>query len=592
MTRVGRQLAVDGALLALAVLSAIVVLVARTPANADPAANGVLLPSLLDDPPSSLTLKRDGRTVHVVNRAKPSDVPHWVVESPWQRTADAAMIDAAIEGLRELQWVRKLDGPPSATDARAHGLDQPTFTWQVGIDGAKWSIAFGATAPAPRGGTYVDVTGPDTRAHHAYVATVDSAKLSLRPEQLLEPRLLPYVASDFREISVETAGAKSEFRFDPARSRWYESNGAHRRLARESIEKLLFDLANLKGEHFFTPSESLDKSWKQRDALVGVRLDKRPAVLQIALFGPCEEQPNLSLVRVSGDEDVTACARVGDLQSRLEEDPSNWVDRHLFSLRTDEIEQVTLHVDGHSLELQRRESAFVTVGKDPRSIDVDTGNQALESLVSIRGVLSQPPAEAGSIADSNYVRLRSAVVTGTEGYEERILVAPPSSNGDRWVKRLSDSAWLHVDASAATALAPGDNWLRSKVLIDAEPSSVQMIELVSRGRSFRWTADGKGLMRSDSQAGSPLDADAIEKLRAKLARLRVKEWLERQDPMVQGHGAARVTFEINDGDGAPRRYTLEFALDGRRRLLATVAGSGDHFEAEPELSELLGPALR
>ncbi len=590
MRRVRRQVAFDGALLALAMFSGIGVLAARRENPVD--APSLLLPSLLDDQPTSLTLKRGGRAVHATNRSNSPDAPSWFVGSPWGRTADAATVDAAIAALRELQSVRKLASAPSVAQLTTYGLDRPLFTWEVDIAGAKWTLNFGADAPAPRGGTYIDISGPNEPAHQIYVATVDTTKLSLQPEQLLEPRLLPYVPSEFRELTIETEAAKSKFRFDPQRARWYEADGAHRRIARESIDKLLFDLANLKAERFFTSAESVGKSWKKRQALVSFSLDKGSAIMRLALLGACEGQSNLSLVRVLGNEEVTACAAVGTLQNRLEAEPSGWIDRHLFSLRTDEIERATVQVEGRLFELERRESAFTLAGNDTRPIDINTGNDALNSLVSIQGTPSEAPLGAGPITEKNYVLLRSAVVAGADGYEERLLVGQALPNGDRWVERVTDSTWLRVDAESAASLAPGDNWLRSKILIDSDPSAVQMIELVSRGKSLRWTVDGKGHMHTDSEGNLPFDSDTIEKLRVHLARLRANQWLDRNDAPTRGRNAAKLTFEISDGDGAPRLYTLEFALGSRRRTTATMTGSNDRFEPEPELAELLMKALK
>ena len=470
MTRVRRQMAFDGALLALAVISGIGVLAARHEnlVNTPGDLAGVLLPSLLDGQPRGLTLKRGGRAVHAVNRSISSDAPSWFVDSPWKRTADAATVDAAIAALRELQSVRKLASAPGAAELTTYGLDRPLFTWEIDVNGAKWTLNFGADAPAPRGGTYVDVSDPNAREHQVYVATVDISKLSLQPEQLLEPRLLPYVPSEFRELTIETEAAKSRFRFDPQRARWYEADGTHRRLARESIDKLLFDLASLRAERFFTSAESVHKSWKKPRVLVSISLDKRPAIVQLALLGACDSQPNLALVNVSGNEDVTACAAVGSLQNRLEAEPSGWIDRHLFSLRTDEIERATVQVDGRSFQLERRESAFALAGNDPRPIDINTGNDVLKSLVSIQGTLSEPPLGASSITDKNYILLRSAVVTGTDAYEERVLIGQALPNGDRWIKRVTDSTWLRIDAESATALAPDGNLLRNKILVNSD----------------------------------------------------------------------------------------------------------------------------
>jgi hypothetical protein len=170
----------------------------------------------------------------------------------------------------------------------------------------------------------------------------------------------------------------------------------------------------------------------------------------LRILGPCKGRPTLSLVRLSGTDDVTVCAPIDDLRKRLEAAASSWPDRHLFSLRPDEIEQATIHLDGLDLQLQRREAAFVLAGES-QPIDVDAGNAALAALVSIHGALDEPPPAVAASAGPDFIVLRSSVQPGSENYEERVRVAPALPNGDRWLRRSADSAWLRIDADTLRA---------------------------------------------------------------------------------------------------------------------------------------------
>jgi hypothetical protein len=598
MRRVARQMALDGVLLVLALAAGLLVLVAkRNPSVTGQAESAAaLFPSLSDSQPHRLTLTRDGQDAHLFNRASSPDSSDWVVESPWKRTADTATIDAAIAALRDIRLVRKLGGVPQVSPAglRTLGLDRPQCAWHVEIDGAHWTLELGAPAPPPRGGTYVAVSGPTTPTRQFYVVSGDSSKLFLQPEQLLEPRLLPFVPSEFRELAIETEHWQAKYSFDGSRGRWFEADGQRRRISRELIDRVLFDLSNLKGEHFLTPASALSKSLFRKQATITLRVDKDPSTIQLALLGGCEGQPALSVLSVTGTQDVTACANVQDLQARLDAGGPAWVDRHLFSLRMDEVERLAMQVDGRLLELERYESRFRVLGNDPRAIDINTGNDALQALVSIQGTLQEGTHKpvSSQMAETNFIELRSLVATSANNLEERVLVGPATPNGERWVRRMSDSALLEVDATNARSLVADDNWTRSKILVNSDASAVQSIEFVVRGRTFRWTQDDQALKHAQPAKALPLDSNEIEKLRGCLGKLRVQGWLYPDAARVDRSTAATLIFETNDGDRSPRRYTLELALGDKRRLVAKLVGADAFFDPEPALTELLQRILR
>lgn len=332
----------------------------------------------------------------------------------------------------------------------------------------------------------------------------------------------------------------------------------------------------------------------RKQATITLRVDNIPSAIQLALLGGCEGQPALSLLTVSGTQDVTACANVQDLQAWLDAGGPAWVDRHLFSLRMDEVERLTIQVDGGLLELERYESGFRVLENDPRVIDINTGNDALQALVSIQGTLQEGTHNLvlSQMAETNFIKLRSLVATSAGDLEERILVGPATPNGERWVRRMSDSALLQVDATNARSLVADDNWTRSKILVNSDAGAVQSIELVVRGRTFRWMQDDQAHKHARPAKALPLDANEIEKLRVCLAKLRAQRWLRRDAARVNRSIAATLIFETNDGDSSPRRYTLDLALGDKRRLIAKLAGADGFFEPEPAAAELLQRIMR
>jgi hypothetical protein len=380
-----------------------------------------------------------------------------------------AAVDSVVTTLRDLQVVRRLAIGLQVTNPNltSFGLDRPRSAWQIESDGALYNLNVGANAPPPRGGTYVELVGPSPNSHQFLVVNGDTSRLTLPPEILLESRLLPYVPSDVGQLGIDSNRNHSTYQFDAARARWFEATGQHRRISREKIEKLLFSLTNLKSEHFLSRPD--DDRFKTATAIAAMSLElaKTRGKVVVQFYGTCGKWPELSTVRISGATSVAACVNAQDLTNTLGDEAPSWLDDRLFSVRTDEIEGLTIKLEGHSLELEREEMGFVTGGPEPHRIDIDAGNDSLQTLTSIRGVLANSASEIAQadVGPSNYIEVRSAVVGATDRYEERVLIGPAQANGQRWVKRVTDSTLLRLDAKAADSLR-----IESK-LMGPQPSS-------------------------------------------------------------------------------------------------------------------------
>ncbi len=458
MKPIRRRLLLDGALLVVALTSGLSVLLARRcdlPAASSDTST-LLLPSLSGDPPHALSVTRDGVTVRVVNQSTTSNSPVWYADSPWNRTGDLATVDSMVTALRDLQVVRRLDlGPETAsTNLVTLGLDRPQSTWQIESDDAHCTLKVGASAPPPRGGTYVEVIDSNSNSRRFFVVSGDISRLTLSPERLLESRLLPYVPSDICLVKVDSEHNLGAYQFDTTRSRWFEATGLHRRISREKIEKLLLTLTNLKGEHFSSGHDNMGSKTGTAIATVNLVLEKTHADVVVQLYPTCGKWPELTTIRVSGATSVVACANAQDLKNLLVDEPATWLDDHLFSIRADEIEGVSVKLDGRSLVLERQEMGFWMSSPESRRIDIDSGNDALQTLISIRGDLvnTEPKNAQTDVGAGNYIEVRSAVVGATDRYEERVLIGPEQANGQRWAKRATDSTLLRLDAKAVRSL--------------------------------------------------------------------------------------------------------------------------------------------
>ncbi len=456
MNRIQRQRIVDGSLLALALASAVAVVVTRRWQSSRPSdeVTGALIPVLAEAEPSELVFARGGKSVRVVRRDPAAETASWIVESPWKRAAESSTVDGVTTALRDMQLVRKIQaGPKLSSDELARfGLQQPSFSWQVQVANTTWTVAFGADAPQPRGGTYVDVVAPNSSTHQLYVAAVDIAKLALTPEQLAEPRLVPYVPSDFGTVSIESDSHRTNFRFDSARFRWFQAEDQHYRISRTEMDTFLLQLTTLKALRFLTPAEAAAKHWAKNGASVTLGLPKAQATVRLEFGGPCSDEPNAFLVSISGPEQFEACADTRAVSARLDVPASDWVDSRLFSIRPDELESLEEKYGGRTLKLERWESGFRVSEREVHPLDLETGNRLLGALLKIGGKFAQPSSIGTSFDDTSIVRVRSAVIGDTDQYEERVTLGPALASGDRYVRREADGAILKVPANAVPSL--------------------------------------------------------------------------------------------------------------------------------------------
>lgn len=476
MKRVLRQTVTDVCLLGLAILAGLAVVLTQRWQLERPSgdASGPLVPAFTEAQPSRLVFMRNGQSVRVVTGAPTGESSPWVVESPWKRSAEQATLDAAIAALRDMRIVRKLElkGQVTADDLSRLGLEHPNFTWQVGFENSIWTFAFGADSPEPRRGTYVDVTPPGSSTHEFYVVSVDLSKLSLVPEQLIEPRLVPYVPSELNSVTLESGTVRASFHFDATRSRWFDTDGQHYRVSRAAFDALLLQLTTLKAAHFLGPSEAASKHSPKMSAGVTLGLTKSHSTIRLEFGGPCEGEPSTSLVAVVGSEDVTACADARALLARLARGPSEWLDNCAFSVRPDEVESLEAASSGHSWQLERWESAFRFTGADPKPVELEPGNRLLQAMLSTCGKLVSPsPPGILPFDANNFIRVRSAVIGDTDRYEERVLVGPALANGDRYVKREMDGALLRIPRTEVDALMPDE-----KQLTLAKPTAERFVD--------------------------------------------------------------------------------------------------------------------
>ena len=240
MSRVRRQIFWDVTLLVLAIVSGVVVLVARDNGTTTPAGTqtDLVFPALSQAQPQSLALIRDGQTVHVKKKVVSPDASQWQAEQPWNRAGDSALIDAAVTSMRDLQIVREVrdEAPLPPRELRSYGLDKPRYVWQVELEGALWRMAVGSTAPPPRGGTYIEFSRANQQHRQVFVVSGALSNLDIRPEQLLEARLLPYVPSDIQELTLNTKRGHTQYRFDVKRARWFAADGQHQRISQDTYD--------------------------------------------------------------------------------------------------------------------------------------------------------------------------------------------------------------------------------------------------------------------------------------------------------------------------------------------------------------------
>jgi hypothetical protein len=236
-----------------------------------------------------------------------------------------------------------------------------------------------------------------------------------------------------------------------------------------------------------------------------------------------------------------------------------------FSLRTDEIESVSLKRGGERIELRRSERGF-ELGLAPSTtpVELETGNRWLDALVGVRGrripdaglktLGLEPPA--GSIT------LRSSTVEHSPKFEETVLLGAPQADGSLPISRRYDGVVLSLAPEAARALSSDASPLRGRRLLDFGPSELRSLTVITSGERERLRRTESGVFELVEPRGFSHDAGLVLDLVQALGTLEADRWVSGHEDASFGFAKplARVEAELTR-TAEPARFRLDVGAE-------------------------------
>jgi hypothetical protein len=519
-----------------------------------------------------ISIAHDGESI-VLERDRPAtDKPsnegkegQWRLTSPREERADPVAVERLLTTLEFATVARK------ATDGAALGLDAPRAIGAVRMGGLEVPFALGGPSPRPEGSSYFRV-GDGT----LIVVSKEVADTLLAPSDRYRDRtVVPYLATELARLEVKHAdGGFALARIDDQSFRIEESGIL---ASRSGVERLWAALAEMRAEAF--PNDA-DAERLTAHPVVTVKLfpkDGAKPAAELVVGEACPGHPADVVVLRKAPNRVAACAPQ-DVVKYLSADAANLVEKHPFTLRMDEIEELRLeHPGSEPIEIARKGTGFHQRSPSDRELSEAEADAATELLsrISISEARTVTRGDGGGADGAAFASTGRAVVRAGDR-EQVVEIGAPGPDGRATLRRLLDGARLEVEASVYRRLVPRETTLRPRTVLDHEarrPTRVLLRcgvdqELVDRGEGFRLVTPAG--LETDGAIGQLVDA---------LTKGRIDGWVADTDDGSFGFtkDGCHVVLGFEDGN-AP--VTVWFGSE---------AEGGIYVKAEPRSGVLVAP---
>lgn len=525
-----------------------------------------------------ISIAHDGESI-VLERDRPassSDKPsnegkegQWRLTSPRQERADPVAVERLLTTLEFANVARKV------TDGAALGLDSPRAIGAVRMGGLEVPFALGGASPRPEGSSYFRV-GDAT----PIVISKEVADALLAPSDTYRDRtVVPYLATELARVEVKHGDRGFALvRIDDHSFRIEESGVL---ASRSGVDRLWAALAEMRAEAF--PKDA-DAERLTAHPVATVKLFPKDAgkpAAELVVGEACPGHPADVVVRRLAPDRVAACAPQ-DIVGYLSGDAASLAEKHPFTMRMDEIEELRLeHAGAATIEIARKGTGFhqrAPTDRDLAEAEADAATQLLERIaISEARAVSRSGTGAAPFASVGRAVVRS-------GEREQVVeIGAPGPDGRAILRRLLDDARLDVDAVLLRRLTPRGTTLRARTVLDREarrPTRVLLRcgtpqELVDGGEGFRLVAP----------AAYETDG-AIVQLVDALTKGRIDGWVaDSEEDIAFGFtkDGCHVILGFADGN-AP--VTVWFGAEGEGGVYAKVDGRSGVLVAPRALRDL------
>jgi hypothetical protein len=491
---------------------------------------------------SEMVVEQRDSTFHLTRRTDDAGESLFYVDG---ELADQPAVDKLLGVMEFATPERAID--PKALSRHDMGLDAPRIRVTLTMGSLKYRLDIGEPAPLPPGASFAQVNDEGAK-----VVSRDLVTELSRPRDVYRGRtLIPYLSSSLSQISLDGAGGSRRF-VKGAWGGWAASLGSSKvRVDRDTFDRLLTSFADLRAETFTSEAEANQALAKadKKVRLTMVPLEGARAILDIG--GECPGHPDdVVAVKVEPGPKKTACVPKG-VMDPLTLPADSLVDHHLFSLRTDETEQIQMVAGDKRLDLARAGTGWHLRAPGEGVVDNDVGQGFVRRLYDLVGeTIADPgsPSELGLTPPRGTTTLTKTGGGDGDVLTESVELGNPVSGGAVYARRSVDGAILKLAPESVEALVPSGFSLRSLKVIDEPTAEVRRIAV--DGGKVRQVIhrSPSGEIKMEEPKGLSPDAGLASQLIEALCALPADRWVADADDASFGFTEPQSKYELEVGE--------------------------------------------
>ncbi|MCS6900888.1 MAG: DUF4340 domain-containing protein [Myxococcales bacterium] len=508
------------------------------------------------DAVTELSFERDGTAFRLTRAASNPDAGPdargWTLS--WNgkaERADSFAVDRALANLDYAAYERTIKA--EEVNRAQFGLEPPRFRVTLTMGALRTTFALGGAAPRPEGAVYADDNGTVRVVKRSALEALDVA-----PEAFLSRNLVPYLSTELSRLTLHHESGEVTLEKLAGLS-WKVTSGelAGVRADRFVFDRILTAFADLKADHFLTEEEARKAQHQGQTVVVTmIPADGRPRGL-FSVGGPCPGHPDEVVVIRTEPTIMAACSGRGAVDA-LQRTAEQLADVRVFSLRDDEIEEITMEQGDKKLDLARKDRAWKQRAPVEAEVAADQARALVKALGATRGDRLRREAPEG-FAPAARVTVRGPRENEDTRPPETVELSRPGADGSVVVHRLQDGMFLTLTRDQARPFFPRSTALRSTKLIERSIDQARAIRIWQGGEVLQQLSrKSDGTWMLDLPRGYRVDVGVAADITENLLHLSAEQWVADEDDGSFGLAKPRFKAEvtIEEGDAGAKTYTL------------------------------------
>lgn len=523
-----------------------------------------------------IVIGHDNETITLERDVAPGKEAPWRMKSPREERVDTAAVERLLTTLEFATVQRKVGESPATL-----GLDAPRAHGEVQMGGIVVKFVLGASSPRPEGSAYLKVDD-----HAPVVVAKELVTALLAPADTYRDRtVVPYLSIDLAKLELRHAnGGVTIERHD---DRSFKVAGRGTLASRNGVDRIWSALAEMRAETFPKDADADRLTSSPKLTMIMTPREAGKPTGELVVGDACPGQPNDVVVLRKAPTRVAACAPKSALEALLLE-PDALVDKHLFSVKFDEIEELRLELLGgaadaggedgggrpRAIEVARKGTGFRL--REPADRDLDAGEA--DAMTELLGRLTDAQATNVEKAGGSFTAIGRARARFGD-HEETVEVGANDDKGITIVRRVHDGALLTVGPEIVRRLLPRATSFRPRTILAETDRRVSKLvfrcgvpqELVDDGSGFKMI-EPKGYEASGK----------VRQISDALTRGKIDTWVADDDDGSFGFtpDGCRVVVAFFDGKDPA---TISFGKEGEGGVYAKVDTRSGVFVAPKSL---------